>query len=85
MNLIDRMKILIDYYKEYYHILEIKWKYFNEQNTEEQDINKQKEHIREIYEHIQTLLGHKTDLEYIKKVKAKLASGRYPENIMKTI
>jgi len=24
------------------------------------------------------MLGHKTDLEYIKKIKAKLATGRYP-------
>ena len=63
-------------------MLEGSWKDFDEKNVEKQDEQKQKEHVREVYEHMQNLLGHKTDMEYIKKIKTKLATGRYPEHIV---
>ena len=85
INLIDRTRILTEYYQEYITVLQEQWKYFNEQNSEKIGEEQQKEHVREVYEHVQTLLGHKADLEYIKKIKKKLESGRYPEPITKLV
>ena len=41
--------------------------------------------MREIYEHVQNILGHKADVEYIKKINKKLESGRYPDAIVKLV
>jgi len=34
-----------------------------------------------VYERVQSLLGLKADQEYIKKIQAKLSSGKYPSQI----
>ena len=71
---------MINYYKEYSHLLEVKWKDLNNKYKlgEDDSVDKQKQYVRGVYQNLQGMLGHKTDLEYIKKIKAKLATGRYP-------
>lgn len=85
--MVERTKLLVHYYQEYRQLLEIKWKDLNTSYKQytEHDEGKLKEEVKHIHEHLQRLLGHKSDIEYVKKIKAKLVSGRYPEGIAKTI
>lgn len=87
VNVVERTKLLLHHYQEYKQLLEIKWKDLSTSYKQysEQDEGKLKEEVKHIHEHLQRLLGHKSDIEYVKKIKAKLASGRYPEGIAKTI
>ena len=41
--------------------------------------------MRKVYENSRAKLGHEKDMKYIRMVKKKLSSGRYPEAIVKQV
>lgn len=64
----------------------MKWKYETEKLKKiEESSGDHKDYLRKVYENLQKIMGHHSDVEYAKKIKGKILGGKYPENIVKII